>query len=168
MDIAPLVQKGLKPVIIPNPVVYYLKQGGAISEKRGEDHIDRFGALLRDPDGALHFLIPNEYASVLKITQVSKTKETMKRLRWILEKAEIELEIVKGLSVPSALNFKQLQNGKVIITGGDDALFDAVADIVGDDEVFPTEIPIFLLPVVSKGAIRCMTMDAPEGLFRRI
>jgi hypothetical protein len=80
---------------------------------------------------------------------------------------EIEAEVHvprKSLSVPLATAMVQFEDGRVLITGGDDEVLAAVADIVGSENIQTTDIPIVQYPIFGGAGLHCLITENPMPL----
>lgn len=137
------------------------------------DHIDRGACLLKGKDGRLFFVVDPEIATVdwskpsgqMPWTPRS-TEETIAYLKKSLNPLGINVCWPQSITVPYALNMLQFPDGRVLMTGGDQAVSELVGSIVGKENVSETEIPIRLYPVWMYAGIRCLVSEAPMPIAK--
>ncbi len=123
------------------------------------DHLDRVSAFIRGKDRRDYLLLDENYVSTNK-PPYGKYLEVIKEA---CDKIDVIPIIVQRehQSLPCALNFEQFANGSVIVTSGDEILLDLLNEIVGEDQVYTTQIPMLYYPLIRQGSIRCMMLHAP-------
>ncbi|MFA6422965.1 MAG: hypothetical protein WCW17_00760 [Patescibacteria group bacterium] len=150
----------IKVVMVPFPV--------AVGDSRviGDgSHIDRVGCLLRGRDGGLHFILDPLNRSLAitgrKTAVVASVEETRDEFARLCGEADITLHVPREMRVPASLCLHQFEDGRVIMTTGDESVAEVVSDIVGSEKVFMTDIPIKWYPTVLAAGIRCLIGDFP-------
>lgn len=140
------------------------------------DHLDRVGSLIQGKDRGLHLVVdPQIHTADWKGRERHPPwvglppKKSLERIKRTCETFEIEVRCPRGgrLRVPYSLNLEQFPDGRVLMTGGDDAVAEVVGEIVGEEDVFRTSIPIRFFPVWLYAGIRCLINQAPPPLFTK-
>lgn len=162
-----LEQRGLKVSFLP----YVITEGADSSGQKNRGafsncHLDRYASLLVGEDGALHLIVD-------PLVQTSWTEPphrifgSAESCHWLAKKCGslgIGFHQAPELRVPYSLNLQQFPDGRVLMTSGEPLLEELVRMIVGDRQVFTTEIPIRYYPVYTYGSIRCLIGEIPECL----
>jgi hypothetical protein len=159
---------GLKVGLLPMPIRIAVALNRP--EEKGffqpEDHVDRFSGLLESPSGDLHLIVePNivtDFRSGPLIFPRLNTEETIERFSQVLEPLDVKLHVPSGIEVSGSVGFWQADDGRVLMTGGDEAVKSLVASIVGEENVFCTPVPIINYPAWNKSSIRCLIGEFPE------
>lgn len=163
-DISRITSEGFRVGRLANWVARKIAPSGTRSGLAVHDHNDLNSALLSGRDGSLHLLvdptiqlahwIDNEDWRVLSTQESTALVNDMcERLRITVHRPEI--------TVPFALNLEQFPDGRVLMTGGDECVAEAVRHIVGSENVFVTPVPIRYFPVWLNGGIHCLTNKIP-------
>ena len=126
------------------------------------DHLDRVAAFIRGKDGRDYLLLDSYYAETVLPYETYWTE-----IKEACYKLDVTPIIIKQdiRSIPYSLNLEQFANGKILLTGGDDNLTKLLGQIVGDENVNVTEIPIINYPLYRFGGIRCMLLHAPKKII---
>lgn len=168
-DTKPFETAGLKVGLLPSAVNVEIFEGQPGNTP--DDHSDRTSGLLEDPrTGELHLVVdPNSYSGWQHPFRppLHGPKETLERYQRVCDKLEIHLRIPKAekLAVAASICFWQAKNGRVLMTSGDDPVAEAVAGIVGEDNLFLTHEPIRYFPAWSKAGIHCLINDIPSWIL---
>lgn len=134
-----------------------------------QDHIDRTCGLLEDSTGRLHLIVTAGQQTCdytdggMKLVS---PEETAARYKQLCDKADINLHFVP-VTIPTSTGFVQLQNGKVIITGGDNSIYEVIVDIAGTKNVITTDTPVCYYPAFCRAGIRCMVNELPSWFLNR-
>ncbi len=160
---------GLEVGVLPNPIDHTVND--QIDGYEPQDHLDRFGGLLEDGEGNLHFiLIPNVQTGLSSIFSPPECspKETLKQFCQICDQLQIKLHVPRRLFLPGSIGFEQFKSGDVLMTSGEPHLAELVASIVGEEQVHETLIPIKYYPVWCKASIRCLINTFPTWFLELI
>jgi len=128
------------------------------------DHIDLVCGLVKGKDGCLHLITdPAPYHHFLGVQNrpLRGPKQTLEVYQRVCDEMGIVLHVPERLSVPASINFVQFDDGRVLMTGGDEEVAGILSDIV--PEVRTTEIPIRCIPSWCKAGIRCLIGQWPKG-----
>lgn len=125
----------------------YLARGKPVN-----DHLDRVACLLLDQRGRPHLLVDPEY---YRFSQRSGMLNSCLIDTTCLELG-IELHVLSRLTVMCSLNLEQFDDGKVLMTGGDEEVHELVGALVGKATVIQTEIPICAYPLFKGAGVRCL------------
>ena len=87
---------------------------------------------------------------------MQNSEKSLEEIRIICQQLGIELCYLEKMEVPYALNLFQFENGKILMTGGDDSTYQVIAEIVGEEMVTKTEVPIQLYPIFNNAGIGCL------------
>ncbi len=164
-DIEPLTQAGLTAGILPNTVNFEID--GHLRGFVPDDHLDRIAGRLEDPNGQLHLVVPPGFAAGPTNPDFAPRwtgSQALNRYRDVCQGLGIRVHVPTPLTVPGATGFWQAPDSRVLLTGGDDAVAEVVAGIVGSDHVVRTAIPIRYYPVWSKATIHCLIGELPAFL----
>lgn len=125
-------------------------------------HPDRVSGKLIGRDGRNYFLADSAYTEQYCYPWGSYYHT----IRDACRQLQTELVLVKREDgdTPYSLNFEQFADGSVVMTSGHPQLEETVKQIVGEDKVVTTEIPIFIYPIRRRGGIRCMMLFAPRKI----
>lgn len=166
-------QAGIKIALFPP----FLSTAFSISgvEKRAffNDHLDRVACLIQGKDRGLHLVVdPQIYTADWKGRKQAPCwiqrfpENTIKRIKQVCEPLEIEVHCPKKLEISYSLNLIQFPDGRVLMTSGDDSVAEVVSEIVGEDKITQTQIPIRFFPVWACAGIRCLVNEAPMPLLK--
>jgi len=166
-------QAGIKIALLPLPLSIAFSISGVEKRAFFNDHLDRIGCLIRGKDRGLHFVVdPQIYTADWKgyrqaTSWVRRSPgDTIKRIKQDCEPLEIEVHCPKKLKVPYSLNLIQFLDSQVLMTSGDDSIVEVVSEIVGEDKIAQTPIPIRFFPVWAYAGIRCLVNKAPMPLLK--
>lgn len=84
----------------------------------------------------------------------------------ICQQLGIKLCYPEKMEVPYALNLFQSKNGRILMTGGDDSTYHTITEIVGEEMVTKTEVPIRLYPIFNNAGIGCLINEFPSTLLK--
>lgn len=138
------------------------------------DHLDRVACLIKGANGKLHLVVdPKLCTADWRSAQGTPwtprlTTETMQRVKQICEPLGIEVHSPKDMRIPYALNLIQFEDGRVLMTDGDESVAEVISEIVGGKNVFKTPTPIRFFPAWCYAGIRCLVNEAPVVLFKSI
>ena len=163
-DLTPLREAGLRIGMLPLQVT----REEAVNGKRGygiHDHPDRTCGLLEDRQGNLHLVVDpvlwSGYRGISKDPRNNPT-QTLRRYRAVCEQLRITMHVPSKLTVPMAVGFVQFQDGRVLMSSGDSAVYGVVSSIVGRENVILTRIPIRYYPVLCRAGIHCLVTELPS------
>lgn len=133
-----------------------------------DSHIDRVGNLAADQEGNLHFVADsNMHILDMNISKNDKpylnSKESLDIIRGVCEPLDIEVNPYKP-EVPASVCFMQFENNKVLMTSGDNALFNTVSKIVGAENIIRTKYPLKLIAVLGNAGPRCIVNMFPAPM----
>lgn len=138
------------------------------------DHLDRMACLIRGKDENLHLVVaPKVYTADLegdgKCSWIPRSPEdTAKKIKSTCGPLGIKVHFPEKIEVPYSLNLIQFPDGRILMTSGDKSVEKVIREIVGEDKIFKTPIPIRFFPVWAYGGIRCLVNKAPEPLFKNL
>ena len=167
---------GIRVGLFPPPLTIRLVSGQVKRQRvYFNDHIDREACLIKGKDNQPHLVVNPRIESAEWIGRYAypswkplSTDRTLSLIRKRCEPLSIKVHTPKKMLVPYALNLIQFPDGRVLMTGGDDAVKETIADIVGEENVFCTDIPIHYFPVWMQAGIHCIVSEAPTPLFRPV
>jgi len=157
---------GFLTVAIPNPDCLTMEANGRTTTTFN-DHIDRVAGLLEGKNGELHLIVDPEYRIWDGDQGQLSTSASIESIRRACDKAHVAVHAPSRLSVPYSVGFCQLPCGKVVMTSGDDAVAELVENIIGSENIFPTEIPIEFYPAYVHAGVHCLISELPEFLCPR-
>lgn len=160
-----LRKRGMKIAAVPYGLFYSLsrKNGGERSALYYDTHIDRSASLLKGKDGGFHLLLdPGFRTGQLEAPlPISKSVDAVKRA---CEKVDVQVHAPKKITIPYATAVVQFNNRQVLASGGDEYLLQTVSDIVGNENVFATGVPITGYPVFTGAGLHCLITENPDPL----
>jgi len=166
-------QTGIKIALLPLPLSITFSISGVEEIAFFNDHLDRVACLIQGKDGGLHLIVdPQIYTADWKGHKQDPSwirrfpEDTIKRIKQVCEPLEIEVHCPKKLEIPYSLNLIQFPDGQVLMTSGDDSVAEVVSEIVGEDKIVKTPIPIRFFPVWTYAGIRCLVNEAPMPLLK--
>jgi hypothetical protein len=132
-------------------------------------HIDRVACLLRGRDKKQHLIVDPLLETVFWDESnrwvLRKPAETLDLIRQTFEPMGIKVWQPAKIEVPCSLGMVQFKDGRVLMTGGDQAVRELVCAIVGAEDVFDTGVPIKFLPLWKRAGIHCIIGEAPMPLL---
>jgi len=167
-DTSELASIGMKVGLLPNLLAHFLEAGGDSVFTSTNDHLDRVAGMLKDPAGGKHLIIDPMYwggpasSPITPAAVREKIKQKCNRLG-----VTLHLPFEQTLSIPYSLNFVQFDDGRVMMTSGDEPLAKLIVEIVGDDKVVTTATPIFMYPTARFAGIRCLVGQVPTIFFKK-
>lgn len=165
-QLKPLHEAGVAVGLLPNPIRW------AYREKKWayvpDDHIDRISGLLEDRKGNMHLIVdPHVHSGYLG--PFSKPKvgphKTIEQYKRVCATIGVKLHVPRKLSVPLSFGFMQFDTGQVLMTSGDEEVLRIVADIVGEENVFVTIVPIMHYPAWNHAGIHCLIGEIPHWIL---
>lgn len=149
---------------LPPPHAIELNHKTRTTEEFISSHIDRVSALVQDEQRNNFLLVDSNY-----LAQSSPENSYHKLILSECQKLRVEMiEVPTSVDdVPYALNLEQFYDRTVFVTCGHKVLTKILGQIVGDDNVFTTEKPLILYPILRNGGLRCMMLFAPEYIAGR-
>ena len=172
-ELSEITGTGMRVGLLPPPMVQMFTRDGVQSQIQFNDHVDRVGCLISGKDGGLHHVVdPQIHTIDWKGTQAIpwvavKPRETLEKLERICEPLKVTVHRPRRMLVPYSLNLLQIADGRVLMTGGDEPVAEVVSEIVGEENVFQTPIPIRFLPTWAYAGIRCIVTEAPLPILVR-
>lgn len=166
---------GIRVGLLPPPLATRLFSGQIKgSHYFLNDHLDRVNCLIKGKDGHLYLIVDPHIETARWIGEHAyppwKPLSTARTIALIKERCYhlgIKVRVPKQMVVPYTLNLIQLPDKRVLMTGGDEAVAETIADIVGEDNVFCTNVPIRYFPFYQYAGIRCLVCEAPLPLFKQ-
>ena len=145
-------------VIAPLPEVIQSKQKYEFNEA----HIDGHAALIVDKNQRLQLLVAESYSR-----QGNGTRKDITRAAEAIGAGVFEIDD-RNL-VPLSLNLVQFEDGTIIVSKGqsNDLIF-VLQNMVGEDKVLITEVPIVQIPQFLFGSIRCLINIIPKSFLETI
>lgn len=164
-----LEKTGIRVGFLPHHIMFEIDQRASVQGFIPDDHLDRTKALVEDRKGRLHLLVapgnPSGFRHPWKDPAIG-ADEALELCRRTCGTLGIEVHVPKAISIPGVLNLHQFQDGRVIMTGGDDEVAAMVESLVGRKNVYQTPVPIALWPAQVHGGIRCLIGDLPIWIKR--
>jgi len=158
-----LREMGMKITFIPQAIFFALSREG-----RGrpistyyESHIDRSASLLKGKDGDYYLIIDPGYRTG-PLIDLLPAQKSIDLVRKICEENGIRVRIPTSLSVPYGTSAIQFKNGKVLATDGDEELLSTLADIVGTENLYMTDIPFSAYSIFAAAGLHCLITERPE------
>ena len=134
------------------------------------DHLDRVSCLIEGKDKKLYLVVDPNIHTLKKDENknwvVQNTEKSLEGIGIICQQLGIKLCYPEKMEVPYALNLFQFENGKILMTGGDDSTYHIIAEIVGEEMVTRTEVPIQLYPIFNNAGIGCLINKLPSTLLK--
>ena len=167
----PIAKHGITVAPAFAPVLQRVRTSGATGEWAIGDHIDRAGALISDANGSLHLILGPNVTTARMIDEEQLVWEpvgpegTKEKLDRELRGLGISVHLAPSLQIPYALNLLQIDDGRVLMTGGDSGLFEFIETLVGKGNVVATDIPIRYMPAWRYGGIRCLVSEEPVPIM---
>lgn len=93
---------------------------------------------------------------------LQEPSETLELVRDTFEPMGIKVHCPSQIRAPCSLNLVQFPDNRVLMTGGDSEVKEAVSNIVGSQNVFTTAAVIKFHPLLRRGGIRCLLGKIPE------
>lgn len=133
-----------------------------------DNHIDRTAGLLEDGDGNLHMVIDPKVVAWKDFErgQFLQNRETIAEYRRVCDSLGVILHVPKSMAIPMSTGFVQFQDGRVLMTCGDDDVAEVVEGIVGSENLFQTTIPIKYFPARLEAGLRCLIGELPPWMLR--
>jgi hypothetical protein len=147
---------------LPHPQGVEVDRQSKIIEIFPNDHLDRVAAFIKGEDSKDYLLLDKNYVD----ERQAPYGEHWPNIKNACQKLDVIPVVVdrNSNSIPYALNLEQFEDGTVLFTGGDKELAEIIKRIVGVNNVYTTEKPIFFYPIFRKGGIRCMLLHAPQRI----
>ncbi len=125
-----------------------------------KDHIDGHANLVEKPDGSLVLLVAESY--------MSQGRGTRQSILAASKAINAELEEITDRDLPALpMNFIQLDNGEVILSGSEAKDLELTLSLIlGKDKVFTTKESLEFIPRLAGGSIRCLTNEYYESIFK--
>lgn len=167
-----LKRKGLKVIVIPSPAIRTFSRN-SLGDKAGiDEHLDRSMNLIEGLDGRLYLIVdPNVHLAagknVKKEFSLIEPEEAIEIIKGICEPFDINVICPPKINIPCSLGFMQFANKKVLMTSGDDAVYDVLEKIVGRENVVQTRVPIIATAIFGRAGIRCTINEYP-AIMREI
>lgn len=148
---------------IPYPVALNIHPKFGVESAFTQSHIDRVAAFLRGGDGKDYLFMESAYAD----SETPAMGSYRTRIEETCGKLDITPVVVDQTdeSIPGRMNMVQFADNSVLMTGGDPALQRIIEDVVGNNKVTATDVPIINYPLFRRGGIRCMTLFASEKIL---
>ena len=121
-------------------------------------HLDSDAALIQDQSGKPFVLVSSSYYN-----QYKEAKEVIDNAA---KEIEGEVVVIEDQNLPhQAFNLIQFNDLSIAMTGGAKRLENTLRELLGDDKIHTTRIPIKLIPSELGGSIRCLTNLVPQHLL---
>ena len=147
-----------KAIILPNPILH--SEIGEDSGWSPEFHIDRAFSVITDKKGEVHiFIDPKIHIGIdvdASATLVSTEDSIWAIKEYLASNGITNVHVPKELPVPYGLGAMQFHDGKVLLSGGQPEVAAMYREILGNDQVFETEIPITHYSAIFRSGIRCL------------
>jgi len=160
-----LQEEGIRVTILPHPIFACLSREGQGKNLAlyYEFHMDRSASLLKGRDEE-HYLVLDPGYRTGTLTSPLTAQESIDLVRKECEKHGILVRVPKSLSVPYGTSAVQFDDGKVLASGGDEAVLNTFADIVGSENLYVTDVPISAYPVFAAAGLHCLITEKPGPL----
>jgi hypothetical protein len=160
------INLGLFP--LPISSIFSLSKKGKLIPN---DHLDRVSCLVEGKDKKLYLVVDPNICTLEKDENknwvVQNSEKSLEKIGIICQQLGIELCYPEEMEVPYALNLFQFENGKILMTGGDDSIYQIIAEIAGEEMVTKTEVPIQLYPIFNNAGIGCLINNSfPPTLLK--
>ncbi|MFA5270588.1 MAG: hypothetical protein WC400_03215 [Patescibacteria group bacterium] len=147
-----------------------LIDGSIMTGTAFDDHVDRSSGLLEDRNGHLHLIVDplvwSGYQGQYRTPGLTVAK-TLRNFRRVCRELDIEMHVPSRLAVPLSVGFIQFEDGRVLMTSGDEEVAQIVTDIVGVANLFLTQVPLLRMPVISRAGLRCLIGEIPEVMIKK-
>ena len=130
----------------------------------GDDHVDRSACLLRGQSNEVHLVLAPKLQPLTLSGRWQDPEEYKEEFLNQWSDMGIKVTVLDGISVPYALNLIQFEDGRVLMTSGDDHTLSVVSQIVGKESVHMTSEPIRFFPAWAQSGIRCL-LNRTDWLF---
>jgi len=174
-DLKEIIQEGINVGTFPFPLAQMFSASKRTNRASINDHIDRVACLIQGRDKGLHLVVDPLIETAVwrgknrdSLWTLRTPGETREKITGSCKPFGINVHYPKALKVPYSLNLIQFRDGRILMTGGDDEVEGLITEIVGEDKIFKTPIPIRFFPVWSYAGIRCLVSEAPVPLFKHI
>ena len=145
--------------LIPLPVSSIFSLS-SIDKAFPNDHLDRVACLIEGKDEKLHLIVDPKIHTYKKDESqnwiIQKPEESLEDIRKVCDSLGIELHRPKKTEIPYVLNLVQFEDKRILMTGGDECVHQLISEIVGEDMVITTEVPIQLYPTFNRAGIGCI------------
>ncbi len=160
----PLLKAGLKVFALPNAIMVGKNKKGR-QTVMFDDHVDRVSGLIEASDGSLHLFVDDTVVGAIDRDTMKNPTRTLDWYRKACDAAEVTLHVMSDITTPYAMGFWQAPDGRVIVTGGEPELADALRKLVGTDGVFVTKLPIRHYPTWLQAGIHCLIGELPDWIL---
>jgi hypothetical protein len=161
-----LQERGMKTTILPYPIFACLSRegDGRILSLYYEFHFDRSASLLKGRDGEYYLVLDPGYrtGSLMDPLAVQKSVDLARKE---CERHGVHVRVPRSFSTPYSTSAVQFDNGKVLVTGGDEEVLNTFADIVGSENLHVTDVPISAYPVFGAAGLHCLITENPGPLI---
>jgi len=125
------------------------------------DHIDLSACIVRAADGSDHLIIDEKSPFVCQGRKGSgKLNEEQQQRTFSAIGAKLEVTVHQVNPImPYGLNIPQFFDGKVLMTQGEPEVESLLKELMGDENVRTTSVPIRAIPVFRNAGIRCLTNE---------
>lgn len=152
-EVEALRERGIRVGVIPP--VSPLSQKCAFAY----DDIDCHVALVENRDSELNLFVAKSY-----FDQDVRTGEEIRRAA---EEIESRLTVIEDAGLPPfSFNLVQFSDLSVVMTSGAPVLEESIMELVGEEKVHTTDVPIVEIPKRKMGGISCMTNITPDFLIK--
>lgn len=164
-----LEQLGLRVGLFPLPIAGTLSRETIENKFVVNDHLDRVACLIKNQEDKLHLAVdPRIYTAIITSKNSwspCEPRESLNRIGSACEQLGIKLCYPNKTEIPYIFNLIQFSDGRVLMSSGCNSAYKLIADIVGEEKITTTEIPIRYLPTYAFAGIRCLLNKVPMPLL---
>ncbi len=135
-----------------------------------DDSFDSSMAMISDAYGRDFLLVDSKAKGVVldedrKENKLLSPRETISLIKKTVSCAGITVVPVKEINVPHSLCLQQFKDGRILMTKGEIEVENVLKEIIGEDHVVTTDIPIRYYPAWFNIGIKCLVGDVPKELL---
>lgn len=120
-------------------------------------HIDGHACLIRTKTDKHHLVLAKSY--------FEQDRATTKKIIAATQSAEVDYTVVDDSHLPPlSFNLLQFSDNQLLMTSQAGKLSQALSDLVGSEYIQETNVPIYQIPQLTRGSMRCLTNTIPEFL----
>lgn len=162
-----LRELGMRIAVLPNAIFLELTPDGVPVTLFHEGHLDRSASLIRGRDGGYYLLCDRSYTTGLLDRPFSPDR-SIDELRRACEPVEVEVRLPRARTLPYATSVVQFEDGRVLVSGGDESVVETLADLVGQESLIVTRLAIRHYPAVAAAGLHCLVTEMPHPLLRKL
>ncbi len=157
--------RGMRIAEIPYPLCYQLSphDGGDRMALAYDSHLDRSASLIQGTSGLSLVLDPG-YRTGPLLAPLSG-EQSIALVRAACERIEVSVRVPPAGGVPYATSAVQVQDGKVLVSGGHPDLLAVIAELCEPGRVHATARAIEAYPVFAAAGLHCVVTESPVPLL---